>query len=135
MFRIAHEQTAKQRAGFRDCSTDLPLLRQYVPVEMVGEEESQITNTENQGNNLPCQRYGLLRRRRRFRVRMRVRERGGTTYLKMASNGEAPGFLLSCTRKDTKNLFSKDYARSRLMPFCAKRTVSIYASFVVGRLN
>ena len=55
----------------------------------------------------------------------------------MASNTEAvagaPWFLLSCTRKGTKNLLSKDHARSRLTLFCAKRTVSTYASFVVGR--
>ena len=41
--------------------------------------------------------------------------------------------MLSCSRKGTKNLFSKDHARSRLRLFCAKRTVNTYASFVVGR--
>ena len=42
----------------------------------------------------------------------------------MAYNTEAvPGLLvlLSCTRKDTKESV---HARSRLTPFCAKRTVS-----------
>ena len=28
-----------------------------------------------------------------------------------------------------QNLFSKDHARSRLTPFCAKRMVSTYTSF------
>ena len=43
--------------------------------------------------------------------------------------------VFAYTQKGTKNLFSKDHARSRLMPFCAKRTVSTYTSFDVGHLN
>ena len=34
-----------------------------------------------------------------------------------------------------KNLFSKDHVHSRLMPFCAKGTVSTCTSFEVGHLN
>ena len=32
-FRFVHAQSGKNGPGFRYCSTDLPLPRQYVPVE------------------------------------------------------------------------------------------------------
>ena len=108
VFRIAHAQSGKNGPVylFQDSTHHW---------KMVGEWESQTTNQGNKFFDLrekPCQRYVRIR----FGVPMRVRERGGATLL-----------------VGTKNLFSEDHARSRLTPFCAKRTVSAYVSFVVGR--
>ena len=113
----------KKRAGFRVYSTDLPFPRQHVPVE--NGRNRGVTNNQRRESSEKIIDLRVYRRRR-VRVRMSGRKRGGALLFE---NGvQTLMVLLSCTRKGTKNLFSNDHARSRLTPFCAKRTVSTYAS-------
>ena len=77
-------------------STDLYLPRQYVPAQwkMVGEGESQITNTENQGNKF----FDLYTGTQRY-----VRYAGAvdSACACMNANTEAVPGAPSCTRKGT----------------------------------